>query len=571
MDLVAYLRILRRHWRLIVIATVIGAVIGAASTLLQKETTQKSRTYYKATHTLFLDAAGSGEFRPVFSNLDQIAVFVLTGDVPQQVADAIGGDPDELVTHIFTTTNGTLQTIDITAADANPRQAEDLADTFADKLTAAILEKEQARFDQQRDETLARLDDLQSKIAALDALIATRPPDVVLRTAERDSLVNAYRTTYERFQGIASQGDAYTNLSTIQDAEAQEITKGEYDVRLTRGRLGENQVRADTITPDTVIATNSSSSERLDSPFARGLLGALLGLLVGVGLSLVVDRVDRRLRTREDFETAFGMPVLAEMPILKAAEQRGFELTSSVAPFSRATEAYRAIRSSLLFQRPITTGQAGAQALTIMIASANPKEGKSTTAANLATIFAESGLRVLAVNCDFRRPTLHRYFDATNEPRRVLDSGIEGLMIVSDVAGPENPSPAYIIDQQRRLIQTSRERFDVVVLDTAPLLSTNDATELIDLADLVVLVGRVGVSTSDSAHRTRELLSRLDAPAAGVVMVGSEAATNDYYYYYSRTRAKQLDNQAGVGVSNGNGSDSSGPKTSKAKRRSGKS
>jgi Mrp family chromosome partitioning ATPase len=175
-----------------------------------------------------------------------------------------------------------------------------------------------------------------------------------------------------------------------------------------------------------------------------------------------------------------------------------------------------------------------------MVASATPKEGKSTTSANLAAIFAESGQRVLVMNCDFRRPTLHRFFDVENQPRHVLDTGIEGLMLVSDVSGPENPNPAHVTEQQRRIITNSQEHFEVLILDTAPLLSTNDATELMDLVDLVVVVGRVAQSTSDNAMRVRELLSRLDAPAAGVVMIGSDAATNDYYYYYSRGRAKEL-------------------------------
>jgi MinD superfamily P-loop ATPase len=113
-------------------------------------------------------------------------------------------------------------------------------------------------------------------------------------------------------------------------------------------------------------------------------------------------------------------------------------------------------------------------------------------------------------------------------------------MIVSDVSTPDQPNPAHITEQQRRIITNSQDHFDVVILDTAPLLSTNDAIELMDLVDLVLVVGRVNSSTSDNAQRVRELLSRLDAPVAGVVMIGSDAATNDYYYYYSRSRAKEL-------------------------------
>jgi Mrp family chromosome partitioning ATPase len=96
------------------------------------------------------------------------------------------------------------------------------------------------------------------------------------------------------------------------------------------------------------------------------------------------------------------------------------------------------------------------------------------------------------------------------------------------------------VEEQRRIIASARKRFDVIVLDTAPLLTTNDATEVMDVADLVVVVCRSGVTTTDGASRSRELLARIAAPVSGVVLLGSEATPNDYYYYYSRSRAKQL-------------------------------
>jgi len=131
----------------------------------------------------------------------------------------------------------------------------------------------------------------------------------------RVAYVNNYTRTYERFQSIANAGDPTSNLSTLQTAEAERISKSEYDARLTAGRLGQNRVRADVLSDGTstnnepVAATSSSGAGRFESPFSRGLLGGLLGLLVGVGIALVADRVDRRVRTREEFETAYGMPV----------------------------------------------------------------------------------------------------------------------------------------------------------------------------------------------------------------------------------------------------------------------
>jgi Mrp family chromosome partitioning ATPase len=146
---------------------------------------------------------------------------------------------------------------------------------------------------------------------------------------------------------------------------------------------------------------------------------------------------------------------------------------------------------------------------------------------------------VLVINCDFRRPTLHRYFGLPSEARRVFDTEVPGVWVITDVtSGGSDANPALILEEQRRLVASARKRFDVIVLDTAPLLTTNDATEIMDSADLTVVVCRAGVTTIDGAIRARELLVRIAAPASGVVLLGSQASPNDYYYYYSRGRGK---------------------------------
>jgi hypothetical protein len=123
----------------------------------------------------------------------------------------------------------------------------------------------------------------------------------------------------------------------------------------------------------------------------------------------------------------------------------------------------------------------------------------------------------------------------------VFDTQIPGLWVVTDVtSGASGANPAFVLEEQRRLVTSARKRFDVIILDTAPMLTTNDATEIMTNADLAVIVCRAGVTTSDGALRVRELLSRIAAPVSGVVLLGSEASPNDYYYYYSRSRAQQI-------------------------------
>ena len=176
--------------------------------------------------------------------------------------------------------------------------------------------------------------------------------------------------------------------------------------------------------------------------------------------------------------------------------------------------------------------------LVIMVTSASPREGKTSTSANLAAVFAEAGASVLIVNCDFRRPMIHRLLNVEDLPRTVQSTSIPGVKVVTNVLADPNANPAQVVAAQRQVIAAARERFDVIILDTAPILTANDAVEVVGSADLVLLIARAEVTTSDKAERMMEVLIRLEAPIGGVVLVASSEAPTDYYYYYQRNRVQ---------------------------------
>jgi Mrp family chromosome partitioning ATPase len=173
-----------------------------------------------------------------------------------------------------------------------------------------------------------------------------------------------------------------------------------------------------------------------------------------------------------------------------------------------------------------------------MVTSASPREGKTSTSANLAAVFAEAGASVLIVNCDFRRPMIHRLLNVEDLPRTVQSTSIPGVKVVTNVLADPNANPAQVVAAQRQVIAAARERFDVIILDTAPILTANDAVEVVGSADLVLLIARAEVTTSDKAERMMEVLIRLEAPIGGVVLVASSEAPTDYYYYYQRNRVQ---------------------------------
>src|SRR5262245_50215247 len=168
MDVVAYLRVLRRHWKMIVAAAVVGVLIGAGSTIFSNSSAESGGhgNYYQATHTLYLDTSSDSSYSPVFRSIDQIAILTTTGDVPKIVADRIGGDGQQRPTHIYVTTNGTLPTIDSSASERSRDEAVRVADACADALVNNIQDKEETRLNQQRDQTLQRISDVQNQISA---------------------------------------------------------------------------------------------------------------------------------------------------------------------------------------------------------------------------------------------------------------------------------------------------------------------------------------------------------------------------------------------------------------------
>jgi Mrp family chromosome partitioning ATPase/capsular polysaccharide biosynthesis protein len=558
-DLLAYFRVLRRRWALIFALVVLGATIGAGSTFLSGDAGGTSN-HYKATNTLVFQGSGDGvstsgsgtvqsSTGQAFTNLAQIAVLVTTGDVPTEVGQKLGMEPHEVTERITTESDGTANTLAITAIDTDAKDAEQLADTVGQQVIDTLNQKEQERYDKLSRDTIARLDRLRADIAGLDAQIGGTPGSDIAR-AERDGLVDQYRITFERFQQLASGGAATGALSTLETASSVPITASAYNTLLDRGQLGENNEQAETQQTEE-DSTRTTSAPSFDSPISRGLLGGFLGLILGIAAALIAERFDRRLRTRDDVAVAFELPVLAEVPQLTREQQREKEVVVHTAPISRAAEAYRAVRSSLLFQNAHLDGASGngagagtpatasRESLVVMVASPVPGEGKTTSSVNIAAAFAETGSSVLVINCDFRRPMAHTYLGTVDKPRRTLRTVVPGVWYVSRAVSDPNANPAQVIAAQRQVIESARQHFDVVVLDTAPLLTANDAVEVAQSADLVVLVARFQSTTSDNAQRAIELLTRVQAPLAGVVVVGTPEDSGAYYYYQYRTRGRR--------------------------------
>ena len=323
----------------------LGAVLGVASTLVGSDSKAATgKRFYKATSTLVLDttSSGSGAFTSAFTNLDQIAILTTTGDVPTAVAGKLGVDEQGLTDHIVTTTNGSTNTLELTAAEPTADEAVSVADTFAEQLIAGLTKRDVDRYNAQHDVLSKRIDTLNNTVNGLRVQLAGDPTNQVI-SAQLNAATNELGIAYSDFGNLTATGPPANRLSVLESAQALPIDRAEYNSRLSLGRLGQNHLVAGSGTDQPTISTAGSTTP-LDSKLARGLLGALLGLLAGVGLAVVLDRLYRRIRTHQEAEEAYGVPVLAEVPQISREHQQ--EIVTAAAPLSRVAESYRAVRSA---------------------------------------------------------------------------------------------------------------------------------------------------------------------------------------------------------------------------------
>jgi capsular exopolysaccharide synthesis family protein len=292
-------------------------------------------------------------------------------------------------------------------------------------------------------------------------------------------------------------------------------------------------------------------------------LGLLLGLLIGFGAASVVDGMNTAIRGRDDVERGLNVPGLAVIPqfmpstgspraLLPSSlkkRQNGHrrtksgigaeELVTITAAQSSSAEAYRTLRTNLIFSQSVQVLR------TLVVTSASPGEGKTTTAANLAVSFAQQGLRVVIADCDLRRARLHRVFGVPREPgltelvvgRETQETTIQaaevpGLYVIPSGVLPPNPAELLGGERMRRTLSELCEAFDLVILDSPPLLAASDAAILSTMTDGTVLVVRAGVTELEAAQQAVQQLKAVGARIVGAVLNDPDSKLPKYGSYY---------------------------------------
>lgn len=276
----------------------------------------------------------------------------------------------------------------------------------------------------------------------------------------------------------------------------------------------------------------------------------ILGLLMGLAGAVAVEQLDDSVKSPDEIRDQIGLSVLGTIPGIKASGSRadtreGHRLVTHIDPRSPVAEAYRSLRTNLAFAR------AHEALRTIVLTSPGPADGKSTTVANLAITFAQQGQRTLLIDADLRRAVLDKLFEVPREPgltdvlvgkaslaQSVSATAIPNLSVLGSGPFPPNPSELLGSARMRDTLREAKENFDVILLDSPPLLAVTDAAVLSTLVDGAILVIRIGSTARTAVRRAIGQLHTVHGRVVGSVLndvdfrSGAYGGQYGYYYYY---------------------------------------
>jgi succinoglycan biosynthesis transport protein ExoP len=291
-------------------------------------------------------------------------------------------------------------------------------------------------------------------------------------------------------------------------------------------------------------------------------LAFVVGLVGGIGLALMREYLDNTVKTPDDIETLARLPSLAVVPQFTSSNGNGYggkkqrllpglasngherkmELVAQHLPKSQMSEAFRALRTSLLLSRADHPPQV------ILVTSALPREGKTTAAANLAVTLAQLGDKTVVVDADLRKPGVGRLLNMSGGNYAGLSSYLAGASSLELVTvphptipnlaaiptGPLPPNPADLLSSHKLAdaIEELRKKFKFIVIDSPPVMAATDAVILSVQTDGVLLVVRSGETPKEAFTRTRDLLVSVKCNILGVVLNAVDANAPDYYYSY---------------------------------------
>jgi succinoglycan biosynthesis transport protein ExoP len=453
--------------------------------------------------------------------------------------------------------NPAVQNMLRTITDLEGRRADQLVLRTEENADVRSLNTRIADIEQQLYRTAqSYLTSLDSKIQALSATLA--------RSGAEMSAVPAREVQFARLaRNQALLEEIYTLLQKrLKEAEIEEAVQ-----------FGDARVIDRALVPERPVAPN---------PVLNVALALIVGLMFGTGAAVMRRTLDNKVRTREDaVEVTGGMPVLATIPRIRSSAQKAAaaagkngkgkvvrvppeqlieqRLIVQREPHSAVAEAYRTLRTNIAF----TSFDSAPRVL--VVTSAMPGDGKSTSSSNLAFTLAQQGGRTLLVDGDLRRGLLHRLFDLQQAPgltnvlvgqmtldacvQRVPLTGASGTLdVLSAGVFPPNPADLLGSPRMRALMEEMRTKYDAVVIDAPPVGLVTDAAVMGSAADATILVARAGITEKDALHSAATQLHHVRARVGGVILNDFRSSSSGYGYYHDMAHAAHGANGNGDGT-----------------------
>jgi polysaccharide biosynthesis transport protein len=486
----AYLHILRRRkWWVGAIA-----VLGLALSLAFSLTAHKE---YSATAQLLVQPTvnvsglSAGQQPVTQTDVQTDLQLVTSAPVQQAVRAQLKGTPAVSASEV-----GQTNVMDITATSGAPSQASVIANLYA----TAFVQYRQA--------------------------VASR------------SLTTAEAQLHSQISSLAQQLKSYKGNTTSPGASALLNQDA-----VLKEQLAQMQVSGANDTGDVVLVTPAQTpvSPSSPKPVQDALLGLAAGLALGLGAAFMLDSLDDRLTSKEAVEHAGGAPVLAMTPMVSSGRREKALVVSAAEPTSPAAESYWSLRTSLQFVRQEQ------QLRSVVVTSPGVGEGKTFTLANLGVVFAQAGERVVLVSCDLRRPRLGELFGLDEQVgltsvllgERTLEEtvlpvpGFDRLSLLA--AGPVPPNPAELLNgvHAQKIFAWLRDQFDLVLIDSPPVLPVTDAMILSQYADATLVLAAAGQTRRADLRRAAEKLDQVSAKILGIVLNKVTRQTGRYYGYGS--------------------------------------
>ncbi len=476
--------------------------------------------------------------------------------------------PEDLAGSITVKNIANTQLLQITAGDTDPQQAADIANAVATVFVGRVQDLRSQRYATIREGLSAQISSMEQSISTTSDQIAAVEQQMAAAAAQKAAVVGTQLavSATQTVTAMGTQGAVAATqtvaaiqqqipVSATQTAAAAPATVVPAELVQLQDRLTQYRTVYSNLVQSyeqVRMAEEQASSNVVVSQEARinpipvipktsqyTLIAGLAGALLAAGVVFMFENLDDTIRSPEEIQRNFRLPVLGVVVRHKVREGRPVTLAE---PRSMVAEAFRSLRTNIMFaalDRPLRR---------ILITSPTPEDGKTTVASNLSVVLSQNEKRVILVDADLRKPQVHNEFGLENQmgltdlfvgslddiPSRIQPVNPPRLAVLTSGGIPPNPAELIGSQLMAKLLDGLGRDFDLIVIDTPPVLVVTDAAALAPFVDGVILVARPGATKTAELKQALQQLRAVGTPVLGVVLNKVNPTSRRYGYYYGQ-------------------------------------